>query len=109
MESDAITANGMMSFLKESLIERSDGPAFPVHMIQGHHEIADALKPVCPASRSLAIPNAFTCKVPKAFTVMQELACMGISMALKTVASTMKILFTSDFSSHTLQIHRLSP
>jgi hypothetical protein len=26
MESDAITANGMMSFLKESLIERSDGP-----------------------------------------------------------------------------------
>jgi DNA-directed RNA polymerase beta subunit len=50
MESDAITANGMM-FLKESLIERSDGPAFPVHMIQGHHEIADARKPVCPASR----------------------------------------------------------
>jgi DNA-directed RNA polymerase beta subunit len=38
MESDAITANGMMSFLKESLIERSDGPAFPVHMIQGHHD-----------------------------------------------------------------------
>jgi hypothetical protein len=52
MESD-ITANGMMSFLKESLIERSDGPAFPVHMIQGHHEIADVLKPVCPASRRL--------------------------------------------------------
>jgi hypothetical protein len=31
-----------MSFLKESLIERSDGPAFPAFMIEGHHEIADA-------------------------------------------------------------------
>jgi DNA-directed RNA polymerase beta subunit len=87
MESDAITANGMMSFLKESLIERSDGPAFPVHMIQGHHEIADARSQCVPLPEGLAIPNAFTCKVPKAFTVMQkELACMGISMALKTVA-----------------------
>jgi hypothetical protein len=76
MESDAITANGMM-FLKESLIERSDGPAFPVHMIQGHHGIADARKPVCPASRSLAIPNAFTCKVPKAFTVMRRTGLYG--------------------------------
>jgi hypothetical protein len=30
---------------------------------------------------------------------------MGISMALKTVAEDDEVLFTSDFSSHTLQIH----
>jgi DNA-directed RNA polymerase beta subunit len=36
-ESDAITANGMMSFTSKHFIERSDGPAFPC-TIEGHHE-----------------------------------------------------------------------
>jgi hypothetical protein len=84
MESDAITANDDV-FL-ERVAHRTFRRSSFECMIQGHHEIA-TLESQCvrfpKAWRSLTRSRAKF----KAFTVMQkELACMGISMALKTVA-----------------------
>jgi hypothetical protein len=46
------------------------------YMIQGHHEIAGRSSQCIPLPEGLVIPDAFTCKVPKAFTMQKELACM---------------------------------
>jgi DNA-directed RNA polymerase beta subunit len=50
MESDAITANGMMSFLKSRSSNVQTVQLSPC-MIQGHHEIADARSQCVPLPR----------------------------------------------------------
>lgn len=84
MERDSLVANGMMTFLKESMVERSDGRADPAHFVAGEHEAVNAEFGTIPLPHDTYAPEAAVYRVPQALTVLQkELACMGVCMALQ--------------------------
>jgi DNA-directed RNA polymerase II subunit RPB2 len=84
MERDSIVANGMMSFLKESMIERSDGMAESANFIAGEHQAVHGEFGTLPLPTDVYTPETTVYKVPQALTVLQkELASMGICMALQ--------------------------
>lgn len=88
MERDSIVANGMMSFLKESMIERSDGKAEPTNFVAGEHEAVNAQFGTLTLPHDAYASETAVYKVPQALTVLQkELSSMGIAMALQGVRS----------------------
>jgi DNA-directed RNA polymerase II subunit RPB2 len=81
LESDALLAVGAASFLKESMVERSDGMV--ASYVEGecmarHAEFGTVCLP-----HDVHLPATAVHKVPRALTVLQqELACMSVRMAV---------------------------
>lgn len=84
MEKDSILSHGMMAFLKESLMERSDTYSFDIEDHSGNIAITNKstklFKPTNPN-----ITNYKTLKTPYAFKLLlQEINAMGIKSILST-------------------------